>query len=350
MKQLLKRLIATPSTSRSEDATAEIIFNHLSRLGADPQRHGNNVWALAHPYDPALPTLLLNSHHDTVRPASTYTLDPYQPIEKDGRIYGLGSNDAGASVVTLISLFDMIRRETLPYNLLLAITCEEEVGGEGGMRAFLPLMQAKGIKIDCAIVGEPTSMQPAVAERGLLVLDCTTPGVTGHAARGEGINAIYRAMTDIDILRNFRFPAESPTLGPIGVNITMIEAGWQHNAIPDLCKWVADIRTTDAYTNEQTVELLRSAVKWSELTPRSTRVRASVIPETHPLVVAARSLGLTPFISPTTSDMSLMYDFPSLKIGPGDSARSHKADEYIEISELEEALPIYRALLNSLQL
>ncbi len=348
--ELLKRLISTPSPSRAEEATADIIFDHLRMLGATPSRLGNNIWALSEAYDPSRPTLMLNSHHDTVKPAASYTLDPFTPLEKDGRLYGLGSNDAGASVVTLISIFNEMRREPLPYNLLLAITCEEEVGGENGMRAFLPYLSEQGIKVDCAIVGEPTGMQPAVAERGLLVLDCVTPGVTGHAARGEGINAIYRAIADIERLRNFRFPLESGVLGPIGVNVTMIEAGWQHNAIPDSCKWVADIRTTDAFTNEQTVELLRGAVEWSTLTPRSTRVRASVISADHPLVRAATSLGLKPFISPTTSDMSLMYDFPSLKIGPGDSARSHRADEYITLQELEDALPIYRSLLRDLRL
>ena len=194
-------------------------------------------------------------------------------------------------------------------------------------------------------------MQPAIAERGLVVLDCVTTGVTGHAARSEGINAIYRAMADIEALRSFRFPDESQILGPVGLNITRINAGWQHNAIPDECKWVVDIRTTDAYTNEETVSLLRTAVSpHSSLTPRSTRVRASVISSDHPLVSGAIGLGPAPFVSPTTSDMSLMYDFPSLKIGPGESSRSHSADEFIRLSEIEEAIPVYHSLITGLRL
>lgn len=347
---LLSKMISTPSLSRQEDGTATLIHDYLTANGASPRRFRNNVYALSENFDPSRPTLLLNSHHDTVKPAASYTRDPYSPAIEDGRLYGLGSNDAGASVVSLIQTFLDIRSMPLPFNLLLAITAEEEVGGENGMRAFLPHIEEEGIRIDCAIVGEPTGMQAAVAERGLVVLDCLTPGVTGHAARGEGVNAIYRAMTDINALRDFRFPTESAILGPISVNITQINAGWQHNAIPDECKWVVDIRTTDAYTNEQTVRLLREAVRYSTLTPRSTRVRASVIPDSHPLVRSAVRLGCKPFVSPTTSDMSLMYDFPSLKIGPGESSRSHSADEFILLSEIETAIPLYRSLIESLKL
>lgn len=348
--ELLKSMIAIPSTSRSEEGTASLIYDRLQAWGANPQRFRNNVWALSENFDPSRPTLLLNSHHDTVKPAASYTRDPYQPAVEDGRIYGLGSNDAGASAVSLIETFLSLRSALLPFNLLLAITAEEEVGGENGMRAFLPHVAEEGIRIDCAIVGEPTGMQAAIAERGLVVLDCVTPGVTGHAARGEGINAIYRAIADIETLRAFRFPKESEILGPVGLNITQINAGWQHNAIPDECKWVVDIRTTDAYTNEQTVELLRKAVSHSTLTPRSTRVRASVISTDHPLVRSAMALGSRTFVSPTTSDMSLMYDFPSLKIGPGESSRSHSADEFVLISEIEAAIPAYRKLIESLKL
>lgn len=348
--ELLKSMIAIPSTSRSEEGTASLIYDRLQAWGANPQRFRNNVWALSENFDPSRPTLLLNSHHDTVKPAASYTRDPYQPAVEDGRIYGLGSNDAGASAVSLIETFLSLRSALLPFNLLLAITAEEEVGGENGMRAFLPHVAEEGIRIDCAIVGEPTGMQAAIAERGLVVLDCVTPGVTGHAARGEGINAIYRAIADIETLRAFRFPKESEILGPVGLNITQINAGWQHNAIPDECKWVVDIRTTDAYTNEQTVELLREAVSHSTLTPRSTRVRASVISTDHQLVRSAVALGSQTFVSPTTSDMSLMYDFPSLKIGPGESSRSHSADEFVLISEIEAAIPAYRKLIESLKL
>lgn len=347
---LLSQMIATPSLSRQEEGTAQLIFDYLSEAEASPRRFRNNVYALSENFDSSRPTILLNSHHDTVKPAASYTRDPFAPTIEDGRLYGLGSNDAGASAVSLIRTFLDLRTSSLPFNLLLAITAEEEVGGENGMRAFLPHLAEEGIKINCAIVGEPTGMQAAVAERGLVVLDCLTPGVTGHAARGEGINAIYRAMADIEFLRDFKFPRQSEILGPVSVNITQINAGWQHNAIPDQCKWVVDIRTTDAFSNEETVDLLRDAVKWSTLTPRSTRVRASVIAESHPLVKAALGLGCQTFVSPTTSDMSLMYDFPSLKIGPGQSSRSHSANEFILISEIEEAIGLYRRLIESLKL
>lgn len=341
-------MVATQSFSRQEDGTATVIYDYLAGAGADPRRSGNNVWAVSEAFDPSRPTLMLNSHHDTVKPAPSYTRDPFVPAIEDGRLYGLGSNDAGASVVSLISVFLNLRKAELPFNLLLAITAEEEVGGENGMRAFLPMLAGEGITIDCAIVGEPTGMEPAVAERGLVVLDCVTPGVTGHAARGEGVNAIYRAMEDIDRLRAYEFPAVSPVLGPVGVNVTQINAGWQHNAIPDECKWVVDIRTTDAQTNEEVVEMLRSSVKWSTLTPRSTRVRASVIDNCHPLVRTVAGLGRKPFVSPTTSDMSLMYDFPSLKIGPGQSSRSHSADEYILLDEIAEGIDMYNRILTTL--
>ena len=347
---LLRSLIATPSVSRTEDDTAELIFGFLSEAGAQPRRLHNNVWALSDAFNPSRPTLLLNTHHDTVRPAASYTRDPHTPSIEDGRLYGLGSNDAGASIAALIATFLELRCQPLPFNLLLAITAEEEVGGEKGMRAFLPALQAEGIDVTCAIVGEPTGMQPAVAERGLVVLDCVTPGVTGHAARGEGINAIYRAMEDIELLRTYEFPSVSPVLGAVSINVTQITAGWQHNAIPDECKWVTDIRTTDAQTNEEVVELLRERVRWSTLSPRSTRVRASVIADTHPLVQACLKLGLSPFVSPTTSDMSLMHTFPSLKIGPGQSSRSHRADEYVLLDEIEEAILIYKKILTSTHL
>lgn len=350
--ELLRQMIAIPSRSREEDGTAALLYGFLDDAGARPERFRNNVMAITPDFDPSRPTLLLNSHHDTVRPAASYTRDPYSPVIEDGdRLFGLGSNDAGGSVVALLATFLAIRGTATGINLILAITAEEEVGGENGMRAFLPWLHEKGISPDMAIVGEPTGMLPAVAERGLVVLDCLTTGVTGHAARGEGINAIYRAMADIERIRNFAPPSVSGVLGPIGINVTQIEAGWQHNAIPDKCKWVTDIRTTDAYTNEQTVEMVRALMSpHTTVTPRSTRVRASVIPATHPLVRSASSICGDPFVSPTTSDMSLMYDIPSLKIGPGQSSRSHSADEYILISEIEDAVEKYRLIIESLQI
>lgn len=345
---LLQRLIATPSVSRAESGTADIIYDYLAAHGAVPERVHNNIFAFSEGFYPARPTLLLNSHHDTVRPAASYTRDPHRPDIEDGCLYGLGSNDAGASAVTLTEVFLNLRSRALPFNLLLAITAEEEVGGEHGMRAFLPAMAGRGIEIACAIVGEPTGMQPAVAERGLVVLDCVTCGVSGHAARGEGINALYRAIDDIDRLRRWHAPEASEILGDVTLNITQIEAGRAHNVIPDECRWVVDIRTTDRYSNEETVEMLRDVVCHTEMTPRSTRVRASVIAGVHPLVQVCRRLGLVPFVSPTTSDMSLMHGFPSLKIGPGESSRSHSADEYVRLDEMERAVEIYTEIITSL--
>lgn len=348
--ELLRHLIATPSPSRQEEATADIWQQWLSDNGAgDVRRLHNNVYVLAPGFDPAKPILMLNSHHDTVKPSPAYTRDPYSPDIEDDRLYGLGSNDAGASGVALACAFLALKdRKDLPVNLLLAITAAEEVMGEHGMRAFLPHLAAEGLTPDMVIVGEPTGMQPAVAERGLLVLDAVTESKAGHAARNEGINAIYRAMEDIDALRSFTTPKVSEILGPIKVSVTMINAGTQHNVVPAQCTYVVDVRTTDAYTNPETVRLLQQAVKWSRLTPRSTRVQASVIDAAHPLVQAAVSLGKKTFVSPTTSDMALMHGIPSLKIGPGESARSHSADEFVLISELHDALDFYPRLITAL--
>lgn len=349
---LLQSLIADPSFSREEDMTADIWEKWLIENGAgDVRRLHNNVFVAAPGFDASKPTLMLNSHHDTVRPASTYTRDPFSPDICGDRLYGLGSNDAGASGVALAAAFlDLKDRDDLPVNLIFAITAAEEVMGELGMRAFLPYLSEQGMTPNMVIVGEPTDMQPAIAERGLLVLDCVAHGQSGHAARNEGISALYRAIDDISSLRSFAPPAVSEILGPIKVSVTMINAGTQHNVVPDKCTYVADVRTTDAYTNEETVELLRKCVRWSDITPRSTRVHASVIPPTHPLVEAAVSLGLTPFVSPTTSDMALMHGIHSLKIGPGKSQRSHTADEFILIDEINEALHLYPQIISSIKI
>lgn len=346
----LGALVSTPSFSREESATADLWENWLGEKNAGHvERLHNNVFVVADGFSPDRPTLMLNSHHDTVRPASSYTRDPFEAVVADGRLYGLGSNDAGASGVALAYTFLQLRRSAkLPFNLILAITAAEEVMGEYGMRAFLPHLADRGLTPDMVLVGEPTGMQPAVAERGLLVLDATVAGKSGHAARNEGINAIYRAIEDISALRNFAPPAVSSVLGPIKVSVTMIDAGTQHNVVPDVCRYVVDVRTTDAYTNEQTVELLRASVRWSELKPRSTRVHASVIPQDHPLVRSAVSMGLKPFVSPTTSDMALMHGIPSLKMGPGESSRSHTADEFILLEEINQALYLYPALLEAM--
>lgn len=339
---LLQTLVAAPSPSRDEGRTADLLFAHLTERGAAPQRLHNNVWARGAHFDPARPTLLLNSHHDTVRPAAGYTRDPYAPTIEAGRLYGLGSNDAGASAVSLVQTFLHFRDRELPFNLLLALSAEEECSGERGMRALLPQLG----HIDMGLVGEPTAMRAAVGERGLVVLDCTAHGRSGHAARNEGINALYLATDDIVRLRTMRFDRQSALLGPIGIAVTQIEAGTQHNVVPDTCRFVVDIRTTDAYTNEETVELLRAALS-SECTPRSTRIRASALDAEHPLARAAAACGIASFVSPTTSDMALM-PFPTLKMGPGDSARSHTADEYVLLDEIEAGIAGYRTFIERL--
>lgn len=347
---LLRKLVATPSFSREESATADIWENWLRENGVvNVKRLHNNVFALTTEFDASKPLLMLNSHHDTVKPAASYTRDPFSPDIEDGKVYGLGSNDAGASGVALASAFLELReRADLPVNLLFAITAAEEVMGEHGMRAFLPYLAAEGLTPDMVLVGEPTGMQPAIAERGLLVLDAVAKGKAGHAARNEGVNAIYRAIEDIAALCAFTTPRVSEVLGPIKVSVTMINAGTQHNVVPDKCSYVVDVRTTDAYSNEETVELLRKCARWSELNPRSTRVHASVITMGHPLVRSAMEFGKIPFVSPTTSDMALMHGIPSLKMGPGESSRSHSANEFVLIDEINEALHIYPKLINNI--
>lgn len=340
--ELLQALIATPSTSRDEARSGDLLFAFLADHGAAPERLYNNVWARAEGFDPRRPTLLLNSHHDTVRPAASYTRDPYAPTLEEGRLYGLGSNDAGASVVSLAETFLTFRTRRLPFNLVVALSAEEECMGEHGMRALLPALGP----IDMALVGEPTGMQAATGERGLVVLDCTAHGRSGHAARGEGINALYIAMDDIARLRTFRFERESQLLGPVGIAVTQIEAGTQHNVVPDTCRFVVDVRTTDAYSNEEVVEQLR-AVLHSDVVPRSTRIRAAAVGDDHPLVRAARAVGRQTFVSPTTSDRTLM-PFPSLKMGPGESARSHSADEFVLVAEVDEAITIYEQYIEQL--
>lgn len=340
--ELLSKLVATPSPSREESATADIWEQWMKDSGAsDVRRIFNNVYAVAPGFDGNRPTLMLNSHHDTVKPVDSWTRDPYRPDIIDGRLYGLGSNDAGASGVALASAFLEVMDMSLPFNLIFAITAAEEVMGEYGMRAFLPHLKEEGMYPDMVLVGEPTGLQPAMAERGLLVIDAKVKGKSGHAARNEGINAIYCTIEDVNALRNFSTPKVSSVLGPIKVSVTMISAGSQHNVVPDLCEYVVDVRTTDAYSNAETLDLLKTTVKWSELMERSTRVQASVIQDNHPLMLAAKDLGLKPFVSPTTSDMALMHGLPSLKMGPGESSRSHSADEFVLIDEINSALHCY---------
>lgn len=349
--ELLQQIISVPSFSNEEDDVADVWQNWLTAKGVkNVRRYYNNVYALNFKFNPKKPILLLNSHLDTVKPASGYTYDPFSAEIQDGKLYGLGSNDAGASGVTLASTFlKLYFREDLSVNLLLAITASEERMGEHGMRAFLPHLKEMGIYPDMAIVGEPTGLKPAIAERGLVVLDAETKGKAGHAARNEGINAIYKAIEDIESLRNFEFPKQSALLGPIKVSVTVIEAGKQHNVVPDRCHFVVDVRTTDAYSNSETVEILQRVVKNSTLTPRSTRIQSSVLDYESPLYKSFEKIGLTPFVSPTTSDMALMHDIPSLKIGPGESSRSHTADEYVLLSEIKDALDIYPKIIENIK-
>ena len=346
---LLQKLIATPSLSGNEGDTADILAAELASRGVDVRRHYNNIWALSQGFDAKKPTLMLNSHQDTVKPSANYTRNPFEPTIEEGRLYGLGSNDAGASLVSLVATFcNNYDTTAQPYNLLLALTAEEENMGEKGMRSFLPHLVEEGVKVDMVLVGEPTSMQPAVGERGLVVMDCTAHGKSGHAARNEGENALYKAMADIEKIRNFHFEKVSELLGDIKMTVTQISAGTQHNIVPDECRFVVDIRTTDAYTNEEVVELLQGALE-CDAKPRSTRVRASAIALSHPLVEAAVAVGRQPFISPTTSDRAIMQGLPALKMGVGESSRSHTADEFVLVSEIVDGVALYQKLLDELR-
>jgi len=343
MTGLLKQLIATPSYSRQEDATADLLERWLVHHGVRVQRFGNNIVAEHHSSVEDAPTLLLNSHHDTVRPGEGWTHDPFTPAEEGGRLYGLGSNDAGAPLMTMLAAFMHLRQfKGLNHNLVFAATAEEEVSGTNGMallaHEFFTGESPCFPKPALALVGEPTQMQMAIAEKGLMVLDCVAHGRTGHAARNEGDNALYAAMRDIEWFRTYHFDKESPMLGPVKMTVTQITAGSQHNVVPDRCSFVVDVRTTDAYTNDEILHVIRENVK-SDVTPRSTRLQPSSLSADHPLVTIGRDMGLTTYGSPTLSDQSLLPPgVPSMKIGPGDSARSHTPDEYIELHELRDGI------------
>lgn len=339
---LLKQLIAIPSFSKEEERTADCIQQFFSSKQVAVNRKGNNIWAQNKYFDAAKPTLLLNSHHDTVKPNPGYTRNPFSPDEEEGKLYGLGSNDAGASLVSLIAAFlHFYEHEQLAYNIIMAATAEEEISGANGVESILPELG----KIDVAIVGEPTLMQMAVAEKGLLVIDCIARGRAGHAARNEGDNAIYHALDDINRLRNFSFPKVSELLGPVKISVTIINAGTQHNVVPDECRFTADIRINELYTHEEILDTISQNIK-AEIKPRSLRMRSSSISAGHPLVMAGLALGRTTYGSPTTSDKALM-PFPALKMGVGDSARSHTADEFVYLKEIETGIELYIGLLTS---
>ncbi|MBQ5493799.1 MAG: M20 family metallo-hydrolase [Prevotella sp.] len=338
--ELLKRLISIPSVSRDETAAADVFEQQVSAWGLPARRIGNNI-LIQEELNPHQPTLLLCAHIDTVKPVSTWTRDPFTPVVEDGRLYGLGANDCGGGLVSLLAVYRLLRGLSLKYNLVYLASCEEEVSGEGGFRLALPELPP----IDVAIVGEPTGMQPAIAEKGLMVIDGTAYGKSGHAARNEGVNAIYEALDDLVWLRDYRFKKESPLLGPTKMTVTVLNSGTQHNVIPDECHFVIDVRTNEYYQNEFLFAFLQKHVK-SELKARSFRLSSSHIPMEHPLVQRCVEMGMTPFGSPTLSDQALM-PFLSLKLGPGESSRSHTADEFICLSEIENAIQTYVQLLSA---
>ena len=340
--ELLKRLIATPSVSRDETAAADVLEAYMKEKGLNSQRYGNNVWCMSKGFDASKPVILLNAHIDTVKPVAGWQHDPFTPTLEGDKLYGLGSNDCGGGLVSLLMTFmELNGRLNTPIqsNFIFLASCEEEVSGKNGIESVLPLLP----KIDFAIVGEPTGMQPAIAEKGLMVIDATAHGKAGHAARNEGDNAIYHAMQDILWLKEWKFPKQTDLLGPVKQTVTIINAGTQHNVIPDQCTFTIDVRSNECYTNEEIFAFFQEHLT-SELKARSFRLSSSKIDESHPFVQACIREGLKPFGSPTLSDQALMR-FPSLKLGPGESSRSHTADEYIKISEIDYAISLYLKLL-----
>jgi len=340
---LLKDLISTPSFSGEESFTATLIQCFLQNRWVETHRKLHNIWAFNRFYDPAKPTILLNSHHDTVKPNLQYTRDPFNPVTVGDKLYGLGSNDAGGCLVALLATFlHFYQRHDLPYNLCYAATAEEETSGENGLKLILPDLG----HLDFAIVGEPTLMNLAIAERGLMVLDCVATGKAGHAAREEGDNAIYKTLKDIEWFSNFTFPEVSDTLGAVKMSVTTINAGSQHNIVPGTCKFTVDIRLTDAYTCDEILQIVRQNVN-STVIPRDFYLKPSVIDINHPVVKAGIMMDCDTYGSPTTSDQALL-NIPSVKLGPGDSARSHMSDEYIFISEIQHGIKVYTGILEML--
>ena len=338
--QLLKKLIATPSVSRNEKDAADIMEQTIRSYGFEPQREANNLWIIDPHYDESRPTLLLNAHIDTVKPVASWSRDPFSPDVEDGVLYGLGSNDCGGGLCSLLQIFRMLTEKPQSYNLIYLASAEEEVSGKDGITRALPLLS----HIDLAIVGEPTGMNPAVAEKGLMVLDVIAHGKSGHAARNEGVNAIYEALDDMRWIRDYKFEKVSEFLGPTKMTLTVVNAGTQHNVIPDKCTMLVDIRTNEFYDNEEVYEFIRQHLK-SEVKAHSFRLKSSRIDPEHPLIRKCVAMGMKPFGSPTLSDQALMH-FPSFKLGPGESSRSHSANEFIRISEIRDAIAKYETLLD----
>ncbi|TKK71483.1 M20/M25/M40 family metallo-hydrolase [Ilyomonas limi] len=339
---LLKQLISTPSFSKEENDTAELIVEFFNQNEIPCSRVGNNIYAKNAYYDAAKPSILLNSHHDTVKPNKGYTMDPFTPIVKDGKLFGLGSNDAGGCLVSLMATFLYFYNEpALNHNIVFAASAEEEISGVNGIELVLPYLG----NIDFGIVGEPTKLEMAIAERGLMVIDCVAHGRAGHAARNEGENALYKAVDDINWIRNYKFEKVSPLLGESRLSVTIIETeNKQHNVVPSQCKYVIDVRVNELYTFEEILDALKQNLQ-STFKPRTTRMRSTSIPVEHPLVQAGIALGHGYYGSPTTSDKALMH-FPALKMGPGDSARSHTADEYIYLDEIRNGIDTYIKLVS----
>ena len=338
--ELLKQLIATPSVSRDEEAAADVMETFMDRWGLPHGREGNNLWVGCPDWNDQRPTIMLNAHIDTVKPVASWTRDPFKPQIEDGRLYGLGSNDCGGGLVALLQAYRIMKDRQRSYNLLYVVSAEEEISGKDGFSRVLPLLPP----VDVAIVGEPTGMQPAIAEKGLMVIDGYAYGTSGHAARNEGVNAIYEALDELTWLRDYRFRKESRLLGRTKMSVTVIEAGTQHNVVPDKLHFVIDVRPNEFYQNEYIFRFLQKKMKKCELKERSFRLHSSMIAEDHPLVQKCMAMGMKPFGSPTLSDQALM-PFPSFKLGPGESSRSHSADEFICLSEIEQAIQTYVTLL-----
>jgi len=341
---LLKNLISIPSFSRQEKETGDLIQRFFEKRNILVKRVGNNIIVRTKNWNANKKTILLNSHHDTVKPSKGYTRDPFQPEVVGRKLYGLGSNDAGGSLVALIATFLYFYEQPIKYNLIFVASAEEEISGSQGIAAVRDLIQP----IDLGIIGEPTQMRMAIAEKGLMVIDGTAEGKSGHAAREEGINAIYIALKDIEWIRNYTFPKESPVLGKTKMTVTQIQAGSQHNVVPDFCQFVIDIRSNEAYNNQEIFQFLQKNTT-AQLKARSFRLNSSKIDLEHPIVKKGISLGLDYYGSPTLSDQALL-PFTTLKIGCGKSARSHTPDEFIFIDEIEKGIDIYIELLNDLNL
>lgn len=337
---LLKKLIATPSVSRNEKEAADIMEQTIRKYGFKPHREANNIWIIDPHYDESRPTLLLNAHIDTVKPVTSWTRNPFSPDVEEGVLYGLGSNDCGGGLCSLLQIFRMLTAKPQQYNLIYLASAEEEVSGKDGITRALPLLP----HIDLAIVGEPTGMNPSVAEKGLMVLDVIAHGKSGHAARNEGVNAIYEALDDMRWIRDYKFEKVSEFLGPTKMTLTVVNAGTQHNVIPDKCTMLVDIRTNEFYDNEEVYHFICQHLK-SEVKAHSFRLKSSRIDPEHPLIKKCVAMGMKPFGSPTLSDQALM-PFPSFKLGPGESSRSHSADEFIRISEIADAIAKYKELLD----